>query len=194
MHYRRPELAYTLSVVAAFYHRQRLAVSLSFILYSMVKWEQVQVQHEKFFIERRKIDKIRKIAGQLLTESRHARRWVLVKRMRTFIGTCVSLTLAMPYAQFYTRSLYWDLATVQHPTGSNSKLLEGCVASWEGPGKDGTLPRAARGGDRCKLRYQGIHDIQSWRALTITEREGRPLRHEAPELMMQTDAADLGYD
>jgi hypothetical protein len=60
-----------------------------------------------------------------------------VKRMRTFIVTCVSLTLAMPYARFYTRSLYWDLSTVQQPTGSKAKLLEGCVASGGPPkGKD----------------------------------------------------------
>jgi hypothetical protein len=153
----------------------------------------IDTELEKFFIAPRKIEKIRKMAGQLLTESRHGRRWVSVKRMRTFIGTCVSLTLAMPYARFYTRSLYWDLANAQQPTGSKAKLFEGCVASGEGPRKERTLPRAARGGDRCKLSHQGIRDIQSWRALTSTEREGRPLRPAAPELMMHTDAADLGY-
>jgi hypothetical protein len=43
------------------------------------------------------------------------------------------------------------------------------------------------------LIYQGIHDIQSWPALIITELEGRPLRPATPELMVHTDAADLGY-
>jgi hypothetical protein len=128
-----------------------------------------------------------------MTESSHGRRWVLVKRMRTFIGTCVSLTLAMPYARFYTRSLYWDLSNVQQPTGSKAKLLEGYFASGKGPIDGRTLPRAARGGDRCKLSHQGIRNIQSWRALTSTEREGRPLRPAAPEVMMHTDAADLEY-
>ena len=64
---------------------------------------------EKFFIAPRKIAKVHHMAKHLISESTRGRRWVSVAHLRSFVGLCVSLTVTMPFARFYTRSLYWDM-------------------------------------------------------------------------------------
>jgi len=65
----------------------------------------------KFFVAPRKVAKVQSLAGKLLKEVRNRRRWVTKKALTHFCGVCVSLTLAMPWARFYTRSMYWDMAS-----------------------------------------------------------------------------------
>ena len=65
---------------------------------------------ENFYIAPRKIKKVRGIARNLIRECNIGRGWFSAERRRSFVGVCVSLSLAMPYARFYTRSLYWDLS------------------------------------------------------------------------------------
>ena len=174
---------------------------------------------EKFFIAPRKIAKVRHMAKHLISESTRGRRWVSVARLRSFVGLCVSLTLAMPFARFYTRSLYWDMHS---NSGDVSNVYPGSAkARGQSPQhaaslralrstspatpqarsartvyekRECVLPRAARGGARCRLSYQGIRDLRTWCELTNAEREGRPLRPVvSPAMTLHTDAADVGY-
>lgn len=66
----------------------------------------VDTREIRFFIEPRKIAKVQYLARRILREVRQGRRWVTKKAVTHFCDLCVSLTLAMPWARFYTRSLY----------------------------------------------------------------------------------------
>jgi Reverse transcriptase (RNA-dependent DNA polymerase) len=63
----------------------------------------------RFYIAPRKIAKVHGIARAILRQARQGRRWVSSDRLRSFCGVCVSLSLAMPFARFYTRSLFGDM-------------------------------------------------------------------------------------
>jgi hypothetical protein len=43
----------------------------------------------------------------------------------------------------------------------------------------------------CRLSHQGLRDIRTWRDLTSTEKEARPLRPASSEMMIHSDAAYL---
>jgi Reverse transcriptase (RNA-dependent DNA polymerase) len=90
-----------------------------------------------FYIAPRKLAQVHGIAWAILREARQRRRWVSRDRLRSFCGLCVSLSLAMPFARFYTRSLFDDMTR---------RPMEG---------------RAARNGNRCRLSYQLIRDLQT---------------------------------
>jgi Reverse transcriptase (RNA-dependent DNA polymerase) len=62
----------------------------------------------RFYIPPRKIAKVRSIARAILRQARQGRRWVSKERLRSLCGVCVKLSLAMPFAHFYTRSLFDD--------------------------------------------------------------------------------------
>jgi Reverse transcriptase (RNA-dependent DNA polymerase) len=62
-----------------------------------------------FYIAPRKIEKIRSVASALLRQAVLERRWVLTAGLKSFAGVCVSLSLAIPFARFYTHAIYWDL-------------------------------------------------------------------------------------
>lgn len=64
----------------------------------------------KFFVAPRKVSKVKELSGKILREVRNGRRWVSKKSLAHFCGVCVSLTLAMPWARFYTRLLYRDMS------------------------------------------------------------------------------------
>ena len=174
---------------------------------------------EKFFIAPRKIAKVRHMAKHLISESTRGRRWVSVARLCGFFGICVSLTLAMPFARFYTRSLYWDM---QSNSGDDSNVYpESAKARGQSPQhadsmralrntspaalqarsartvyekRESSLSRAARGGARCRLSHKWILDLRTWCELTSAEREGLPLRPVAsPAMMLHIDAADVRY-
>lgn len=69
----------------------------------------------RFLVAPRKLEKVRSLATKLLREVRFGKRWVSHGALAHFCGVCVSLTLAMPWARFYTRSLYWDMAACRPP-------------------------------------------------------------------------------
>ncbi len=81
----------------------------------------------------------------------------------------MSLTLAMPFARFYTRALYWDL------------------------GKATRGKPAARDGRRCRLSHQSLPDLRTWRTMTSTDCEGRPIHPPVSQAVLHSDAADVGY-
>jgi hypothetical protein len=63
----------------------------------------------RFYIVPRKIAKVHGIARVILRQDRQGRWWISRDRLRSFCGVCVSLSLAMPFARFYTRSIYDDM-------------------------------------------------------------------------------------
>lgn len=125
----------------------------------------INTKEMTFSVDPRKAEKVRRLAGKLLKEVRFGKRWVTSQRLRSFCGVCVSLTLAMPWARFYTRALYWDL-------GSNR-------------------PRDNRG--RCRLSHQSIKDLRFWKGLAEHDLGGRPMTQPVPQAAMHTDAADMGF-
>jgi Reverse transcriptase (RNA-dependent DNA polymerase) len=124
----------------------------------------------KFYIAPRKIEKVRSLAAALLRQAVLGRRWVETARLKTFAGVCVSLSLAMPFARFYTRAIYWDLSR-------NKK----------------SMGRASRENKRCRLSHQTLRDMRFWKRVTSKEKEGRPIRPTTPDMSLHTDAADLGF-
>jgi Reverse transcriptase (RNA-dependent DNA polymerase) len=124
----------------------------------------------KFYIAPRKIEKIRSLSRALLRQAMLGRRWVETTCLKSFAGVCVSLSLAMPFARFYTRAIYWDLS-------GNKKATS----------------RASRENKRCRLSHQTLRDLRFWKRVTSKEKEGRPIRPTLPEMSLHTDAADLGF-
>lgn len=112
-----------------------------------------------------KVEHVRKLAKALLKQVRVGRRWVSASAVTTLCGTCISLSLALPWARFYTRSLYWDIGARR--------------------------ARDSRG--RCRLSHQAIRDLGFWKRLAGPEIEGRPLVPPAAQAAMHTDAVDVGY-
>jgi hypothetical protein len=113
------------------------------------------------------------MSSTILRQAAQGRQWVSRKRLSTFAGTCVSLTLAMPFARFYTRSLCDDMRSYKLKTQSNHA--------------------AARNGERMRICHQCVRDLKTWRKLTASEKLGRSMHPQAPDGIMHTDAADVGY-
>jgi hypothetical protein len=123
----------------------------------------------RFYIAPRKIAKIHGIARAILRQERQGRRWVSRGRSQSFCGVCLLLSLTMPFARFYTRSLFDD--TIRSPKER----------------------RASRNGNRFRLSHQSIRDLQMWRKIASTETDGHPIRPLATNGIMHTDAADVGF-
>jgi hypothetical protein len=89
----------------------------------------------RVFVTDGKVRKMRRLAREFLECAGRNRRLVSHAELRHFCGVAVSLTLALPLARFYTRSLYWDM------------LISRCG----GGGHDTDRPRARheRGGFRA---------------------------------------------
>lgn len=54
-----------------------------------------------------KVQKVLYMVRRLILETIRGRRYVSTNFLRSFYGTCISLMLALPFARFYTLSLYW---------------------------------------------------------------------------------------
>jgi hypothetical protein len=96
----------------------------------------------RFYVAPRKIVKVRDFARAILRQAQQGRRWVSSERLRSFCGVCVSLSLAMPFARFYTRNLLDDLTRKTRTS------------------------RAARNGSHCRLSHQatrGSADVDATR-------------------------------
>lgn len=119
----------------------------------------------RFYVTPRKVDKVRRLASQLLKEVRHGRRRVSKRKLIHFCGVCVSLSLALPWARFYTRSLYWNMSSKR--------------------------PVDPRG--RCRLSHQSVRDLVFWQTMARKELTGRAMRPERPNVAIHTYAADVGY-
>jgi hypothetical protein len=84
----------------------------------------------RFYVAPRKIVKVRDFARAILRQAQQGRRWVSSERLRSFCGVCVSLSLAIPFARFYTRNLLDDLT------------------------RNTRTSMAARNGSHCRLSHQ----------------------------------------
>jgi hypothetical protein len=124
----------------------------------------------RFYLAPRKMQRVRDLARALQRQSNKGRRWVDAEKLRSFLGTCVSLTIAFPFARYYSRSMYDDLSMRRQ-----------------------RARRAARGGARVRLSHQSLRDLAVWRKLAGPECDGRPIFPATPDGIMHTDAADVGY-
>lgn len=118
----------------------------------------------RFYVTEKKALRIERTAKSLLRQVAINRRWVSHATVRSFCGTCVALTLALPWARFYTRALYWDL-------------------TWK---RKGTKCRLSHQAVRDLRFWKGLSSAGE--AL-----EGRSVRPFSPEAAMHSDAADVGY-
>lgn len=56
----------------------------------------VDLEEMKFSVVKRKAENGRRLSIKLPNEVRFGRRWVYVKALSSFCGTCISLSLEMP--------------------------------------------------------------------------------------------------
>jgi hypothetical protein len=84
---------------------------------------------DAFLYRTRKIIRVQEMARSLLRQAKEGRRWVSRERLRSFCGLCVSLSLPMPYARFYSRSLYDDMSTRRVDTHVSSRNGARCRLS-----------------------------------------------------------------
>lgn len=125
----------------------------------------VDTNELRFTVTPGKQEKVRIMANKMLQMMRYSRRWVSHSLVTNFCGVCFALSLAMPWARFYTRALYWDAA----------KRF-----------------KAVRGKLLCRLSHQSLRDLKFWRTLSQETQHGRLMHPAAPEAALHTDAADMG--
>lgn len=112
--------------------------------------------------------KARKLSHRFLKEVRTGRRRVSTDSARSFCGICVSLTLSMPWARFYTRTLYSDVS------GRGTSDVRG----------------------RSRFSLQSVRYLRFWRQLSSPSCDvifELPVRTHPVEAAMHTDSADMGY-
>jgi hypothetical protein len=141
------------------------------------------------FVSDRKIQRMRKMARDILLCAQRNRRLVSLGRLRRFCGVAVSLTLALPMARFYTRSLSWDLSLAGlRATGGPSQAT---VPPADRTGRGTKEPYLAPLGPRerpwtkVRLSRQSLRDLASWRSLT--RGEGRDLHPLPADLTMHSE-------
>lgn len=125
----------------------------------------VDTEAMRVFVTEAKVTRVRRLASKLILMAQRNRRLVPLELVRHFCGVCVSLTLALPLARFYTRSLYFDMSLADKEYESTRGLGRspnlrknfalhacGCAASrsetWDSgvrwPGERGATCRGAR--------------------------------------------------
>jgi hypothetical protein len=129
----------------------------------------IDTESMRFYIASRKIIKVLDLARGILRQAQQGKRWVSSNRLRSICGVCVPLSLAMPLARFYTRSLYDDLT------------------------RKTRVHRASRNGSRCRLSHTATRDLRTWKRLITVAAEGQPIRPLSMNGTMHTDAADVGF-
>lgn len=117
-----------------------------------------------FTVTGRKQSRMRRMAGKLLRQARQGKGMVSGSALKSFCGSAVSLTLAVPLARFHTRSLYDAL----------------------------TYAKRERDGKRARVRVNAVarQDLMFWRKLGP---EGRCMLERDTVLGTHSDAADLGW-
>jgi hypothetical protein len=149
----------------------------------------IDTREMRVFVTERKVQRMRKMAKELLLSAQRNRRWVPENKLRHFCGVAVSLTLALPLARFYTRSLYWDMslsATRADQRETSHPRATGAGARNTRRGRTHTLQWP-----KLQLSRQSLRDLAYWRSLT--RGEGRDLLPRPADLTMHSDAADVGY-
>lgn len=79
---------------------------------------------KSFFTEKKRM-RMRSMEARLLDQARMGNGYVSVDLLTYFCGRTVSLTLALPLARFYTRSLYAALKNASRIQGESKLRLSG---------------------------------------------------------------------
>lgn len=147
----------------------------------------VDTETMRVYVSDSKVKKVQSLASKIILRAQRNRRLVPAELLRHFCGVCVSLTLAVPLARFYTRNLYFDI------TGAEREFARDLAANKE-PSEWGGIQAATSHRGYCgrvRLSRQSLRDLRFWRGLT--RGEGRNLHPVAPDLTMHSDAANVGY-
>jgi hypothetical protein len=157
----------------------------------------LDITEMRVYVTDKKVERMKRLAKELLLSSQRNIRLVSPEKLRHFCEVAVSLTLALPLARFYTRSLYWDMSLAnltsacgRHahtargsarpaPPRRSQSYLECHVAPWESSW------------GKVRLSRKSLRDLAYWR--TLVRGEGRDLWRVEPDLVMHSDAADVGY-
>lgn len=105
--------------------------------------------------------KVKAMAGRILTEAAHHRRWTRQALLRSFCGAAVSTLLSVPNARFKLRSLY-----------------------------DALLDHKDKSGRRVRLGRQATSDLRWWTRLDEHALTGRALWETEPTVTLHTDASN----
>ena len=135
----------------------------------------------RVFVSEKKVDRVKRLSKKVLLLAQRNRRLVARQLLEHFCGVCVSLSLALPLARFFTRSIYFDLAgAVREERGQSPQRRRAPRAEAE----DFTAARRVAPGrpDRVRLSRQSLRDLRYWRSLT--RGEGRELRPCPPHMAM----------
>ena len=173
----------------------------------------IDTEDMKLYVSDGKVQKVRGLARKILLLAQRNRRIVSPELLRHFCGVCVSLSLAVPLARFYTRFIYFDMSLAERkergpspPAAPRAELarprrcqedLARSDAARSGAGQSNTvrisLGARVRDPQRIKVRLcrQSPRDIRYWRSLS--RGEGRDLIRLEPHVAMHSDAADVGY-
>lgn len=73
----------------------------------------IDTSRMKVYITDAKITRVKRLAKKVICVAERNKRLVPLSILRAFCGVCVSLSLALPLARFYTRSLYSDMRAVE---------------------------------------------------------------------------------
>lgn len=92
----------------------------------------------RFQVSKHKFIKVKRLSSEILRQARIGRRWVSARALSHFCGGFVSLSRAIPWARFYTHSLYWDI-------GLNRKVYSH---------------------GRVCLSHQGMRELVKWQQLS----------------------------
>lgn len=97
----------------------------------------------KFTVTEKKQRNMRRIAKMLLDQSREVHGFVSAKLLASFCGKSVSLTLAVPLARYYTRSLYTAMSHALHIQGGTkvklSRIERRDLLFWRKLGPEGSF-------------------------------------------------------
>jgi hypothetical protein len=119
----------------------------------------------------------------------------VARNIATFLRVAVSLTLALPMARFYTRSLYWDrsLAGLRATGGQSQDAVLPADRTGRGTQDPYLAPLGPRERPWTKVRLsrQSLRDLAYW--CSLKRGEGRDLHPLPADLTMHSDPADLGY-
>lgn len=142
----------------------------------------IDTEAMRVFVANRKVLRVRQLSKQILLLAQRNRRLINRDLLEHFCGVCVALSLALPLARFYTRSLYFDMAGARMEERGQSPQRGPSVAR---------ISRAEDSPSRVRLSRQSLRDLRFWRQLT--RGEGRELRPCPPDLALHSDAADVGW-
>lgn len=124
----------------------------------------VDTHRQLFLLMPERTTKVKAMAGRILAEAAHHRRWTRKALLRSFCGAAVSTLLSVPNARFKLRSLY-----------------------------DALVDHKDESGRRVRLGRQATTDLRWWMRLDEHALTGRALWATEPTVTLHTDASSAGW-